>query len=98
MRWIFNGFMIWGAVLGWLIVSSGVRLIDTAAHRGSGVVHYGDGERSSEWSERVSENTYKRHNYVMSGMMLGLGIYLWVVVARTARKRSTSDTHDNDAS
>ena len=97
MRWLFNGFMIWGAVLGWLIVSSAVRLIDTARHKGPGVVHYGDGERSPEWSERVSESRYKRHNYVMSGMMLSLGIYLWVVVARAARKRTTSDTHDNDA-
>ena len=97
MRWLFNGFMIWGAVLGWLIVSSTFRLIDTAWHNGPGVAHYGDGDRSPVWSERVSESTYKRHNYAMSGMMLGLGVFLWVVVARTARDRSKSDTNDDNA-
>ncbi len=97
MRWLFNGLMIWGAVLGWLVVSSAERLIDTARHKGPGVVHYGDGDRSPEWSETVSESTYKRHNYVESGMMLSLGISLWVLVAHGARKRCKSDTHDENA-
>jgi hypothetical protein len=97
MRWLFNGFMMWGAVLGWIIVASTTRLIDTASHRGPGVVHYGDGERAPERSEIVSESTYKRHNYAMSGVMLGLGLYLWVVVARAAKKRPTADKRDDIA-
>jgi hypothetical protein len=96
MKGLFNGFMLWGAVLGWLIVSSALRLIDTARHEGPGVVHYGDGERSPEWSETVSESKYKRHNYVMSGVMLSLGVFLWVIVARTARNDTTPRSHVGD--
>jgi hypothetical protein len=90
MKWLFNSFMLWGAVLGWLIVSSATHLLDTARHRGPGVVHYGDGERSPEWSEKVPESQYKRHNYVMSGMMLSFGLILWVVVARTGRNAAAN--------
>lgn len=98
MKWLFNGFMLWGAVLGWLIVSSAVNIIDTARHNGSGVVHYSDGEHSPEWSEKVSESQYKRHNYLISGIMLSLGVFLWVTVARTARNQTAPRTHDHDAS
>lgn len=91
MKWLFNSHMLWGAVLGLLIVSSAVHLLDTARHKGPGVVHYGDGERSSEWSEKVSESQYKRHNYVMSGMMLCLGLVVWFVVARAARDEAAKD-------
>ena len=77
--------MLCGAVLGWLIVSSALHLLDTARHTGPGIVHYGDGDRSPERSKEVFEGNYKRHNYVMSGMMLSLGLFLWVVVAKTAR-------------
>jgi hypothetical protein len=48
MKWLFNAHMLSGAVLGWLIVSSALHLLDTARHEGSGVVLYGDGERSPE--------------------------------------------------
>ena len=78
MKWLFNSSMLWGAVLGWLIVSSAMHLLDTATHKGPGVVHYGDGKRSPEWSEKVPESQYKRHNYVMNGGMLALGLFLWV--------------------
>lgn len=77
--------MIWGAILGWLIVTSACHLLDTARHKGPGVVHYGDGERSPEWSEKVSESQFKRHNYAMGGMMLLVGLGLWFYVARAAR-------------
>jgi len=86
------------AVLGWIIVSSALRLIDTSRHSGSGVMHYGDGERSSEWSETVPESQYKRHNYVMSAMMLGLGLFLWGVVARTAQRDSTKPQQNDRSS
>jgi len=88
--------MLWGAVLGWLIASSAVRLLDTARHKGPGVVHYGDGERSAERSEKVAESKYKRHNYAMSGMMLTVGLVLWVVVAQTARDKATTSLNDRN--
>jgi hypothetical protein len=77
--------MNWGAVLGWLIITSIRRLLDTSSHKRPGVVHYGDGERSPEWSERVPEHQYKRHNYATGGMMLLLVVGLWYYVARAAR-------------
>src|SRR5204862_6769844 len=35
------------------LVSSAMHLLDTATHKGPGVVHYGDGERIPEWSETI---------------------------------------------
>ena len=77
--------MLLGAGLGWLIATSALHIRDTTRHKGPGVVEYGDGERSPERSEEVSENQYKRHNYVMAGMMLWLGLLGWFMVAKTAR-------------
>lgn len=85
--------MIWGAVTGWLIVSSAICLIDTARHTGLGVVHYGDGERSSEWSQVESESEYKRHHYIKDGTMLLIGLFLWAVLANAAR----ADTAKSEA-
>ena len=87
MKWLFNSSMLWGAVLGWLIVSSTMHLLDTARHKGPGIVHYGLGERSPEWSEKVPESQYKRHNYIMFGVTLGIGLLLWFVVARAYFRR-----------
>ena len=97
MKWLFNSSMIWGAVLGWLIVSSTIHLLDTARHTGPGVVHHGDGERSPEWSEEVPESQYKRHNYVTSGTMLSIGLFLWVVVAHAdaSRKKRGKEPYHN---
>ena len=86
--------MLWGAVLGWHIVSSTIQLVHTARHKGPGIVHYGDGEHSPERPERVAEQDYKRHNYVMSGLMLSLGLGLWFVVARGAREQRRSAASD----
>ncbi|MEY4198929.1 MAG: hypothetical protein RLZZ265_669 [Verrucomicrobiota bacterium] len=62
-----------------------MRLRDTARHNGPGVVHYGDGDRSPEWSQVEPESQYKRHNYTMGGMMLSIGLFLWFVLARAAK-------------
>jgi hypothetical protein len=80
--WFFNGFMLWGAGLGWLIVTSLGQFQETALHRGPGVVHYED------WSEKVPESQYKRHNYAMAEMMLGLGLLLWFIVAKVAKNET----------
>ena len=77
--------MLWGAGLGWLIGFSVAHLLETFHHTGPGVVHYGDGERSPEWSERVPEHQYKRHNYVEGGVLLATGLFLWFIVAKGAR-------------
>ena len=77
--------MIWGAVFGAMIVGSLFKIQETARHKGSGIVHYGDGERSPEYLERVSEEKYKRHNYTMAGVMLILGGTGWYYIARHAR-------------
>ena len=87
MKWLFNSSMLWGAVLGWLIVSSTMHLLDTARHKGPGIVHYSLGERSPKWSEKVPESQYKRHNYVMFGVTLSIGLMLWFVVARAYFRR-----------
>ena len=65
MKWLFNSSMLWGAVLGWLIVSSTMHLLDTARHKGSGIVHYSLGERSPEWSEKIPEPTCRRGQGVL---------------------------------
>lgn len=83
--WFFNSLMLWGAGLGWIIGLFAAGLQDTIRHKGPGVVHYGDGERSPEWSEEVSESQYKRHAYVSNGFMLGLGLMFWFIVAKSAR-------------
>ncbi len=83
-KWIFNSFMIWGAVLGFVIFTSLGTIRDTWRHRGAGYVTYDEPERT----ERVAEGQYKRHNYVMGGFMLALGLSLWVVVAKSARDDS----------
>jgi plasmid stabilization system protein ParE len=83
--WFFNGLMLWGAGLGFIIGLFAVNIRDTIHHKGPGVVHHGDGERSPEWSEEVDEWQYKRVNYVQSGFMLALGLMFWFFVAKSAR-------------
>ena len=83
--WFFNGLMLWGVGLGWIIGTSAINIQDTISHKGPGFVLYGDDERSPERLEKVPESQYKRHNYTMSGMMLGLGLLVWIVVAKAAR-------------
>ena len=78
--------MLWGAGLAWLIFGSAVAHYQSAMRQnGPGIVHYGDGEGSPEWSELVSENQYKREHYAAGLMMSAIGIILWAIVARAAR-------------
>lgn len=77
--------MLWGAGLGFIIGLFAVDIRDTIHHKGPGVVHYGDGERSPEWSEEVDEAQYKHNHYVGSSFMLGIGLMFWFIVAKSAR-------------
>ncbi len=84
MRWLLNSFMLCGAVLGWLIVSSAMQLLTTAGHKGPGVVHFVD----SESSEEVSESQYKLHNYITGSMMLSIGLVIWFAIAKVAKNEA----------
>jgi hypothetical protein len=82
MKWVFNPLMLWGAALGFLISMSVGILEDAWNHEGSGYVTYGDGD----WTELVSESRYKRHNFTSGGMMLVIGVTLWIGVAYIAKE------------
>lgn len=91
LRWLFNGLMLAGAVVGWFVGSGLGRIQDTMPHTGPGVVHY-----EHHWEE-VSERRFKRHNYVESGFILSLGVLFWIIVARAAKKeKEESETHKSD--
>jgi len=91
MKWIFNPLMIWGAVLGFLIFS-GIGLIqDTWRHHGPGHVWYEQPDRM----EKVPENQYKRHEYVSGGLLLAVGLGLWIVIANGAKKGNKKDHKEN---
>lgn len=87
VKWIFNPLMIWGAVLGFLIFGGVGQIRDAWHHQGSGHVTYEQPERTVA----VPENQYKRHEYTMGAFMLGIGLVLWVVLARNAKDASEKD-------
>ena len=47
MKWLFNSYMVWGAVLGFLIFSGINGIQDTWNHEGPGYVFYDEPERTS---------------------------------------------------
>lgn len=73
--------MIWSVVIGILILGGFGVLQNAWQHEGSGVVTYENGDTT-----KVSESQYKRNQYAMGGMMLVIGIILWVVIANGERK------------
>jgi hypothetical protein len=85
--------MIWGALLGWLIFASIGVLRGTWRHQGPGNVFYEQPERA----EKVPENQYKRTKYVEGSFMLALGLYLWIVVAKSARCPGESSHSKTDS-
>lgn len=88
LKWIFNSLMIWGAVLGFLIFGALGKMRDAWHHQGPGPVTYEEPDRTV----RVAENQYKRHEYVMGGLMLAVGLYLWIVLAKGARDKGKIPT------
>ena len=81
MKWILNPLMLWGAILGFFIFSSLGALQEAWRHEGPGGVFYEQPDRV----ETRSEAMYKRHEYSNNGMMLLLGVFLWVFVAHRYR-------------
>ncbi len=95
--WIFNRWMLWGAGLGFIIGLSVVNLVDTANHKGSGIVRYGGGGDPEglhpdvpEFYAEVSEDQYKRKEFLENGIMLGIAVLAWVAVAAKARDEAGS--------
>ena len=76
--------MLWGAVLGFVILGAFGQIEKAWHHRGAGYVTYEQPDRT----EAVSESEYKRHKYVMGAMMLALGLLTWILVAKFARDAS----------
>ena len=74
-----------GAVLGLIISHSVVRLVDTTHHKGPGFVDYGSEDYGNVDVEKVSESEYKRHEYTTHGMLLGIGVLFWFLIADYAK-------------
>jgi hypothetical protein len=90
--WLFNRWMLLGAVIGFFIGFSVDGLVNTANHRGPGFVSYGGAGDSEgrypdtpEFSAKVSESQYKREYFVNYGIMLGIGVFAWAWVAMKIR-------------
>jgi len=81
IKWIFNPLMIWGAVLGFWIITCLGEIQEAYYHRGPGYIFseiYG--------TEKVSEKSYKRQKLTMGVFSLGLGVLFWVLVAPHAKE------------
>lgn len=85
IRRIFNSYMMWGAVLAYMIFGGLGQIRHAWQHHGVGTVTYENDETVME-----SEKQYKRHEYTTGGMMLVIGLCLWVVIAKNANKEDDS--------
>jgi len=92
-RWknLVNSNMIWGALLGWMIYAGAATILEAGRHQGPGYVTYEEPDRTV----KVSEGEYHRHNYVMGGMLLALGLWFWSIVARSAKPPDVNAADDN---
>ena len=88
IRRLLNPFMLWGALLGFLIRGGYAEIQDTWRHHGPGVISYEDGY------EKVSEQQYKRHHYVMGGFGLAIGLGGWILVALHEPHKEGPPHHD----
>jgi hypothetical protein len=104
-NWVFNRVMLWGAGLGLFIGFGVADLVNTAHHKGPGMVEYGGdepgtgGQISSDIGyDKVSESEYKRHGYVDTGFALLIGVIVWIEVAKWAKnnypKKVSDKTND----
>lgn len=80
--WLLNWQMLWGAVLGWMILAGLEMVGEGASHRGPGYVWY---EHSGS-SEKVPEAQYRRHQYAGGFGLVFVGVTLWCVLARGVAK------------
>ena len=84
--------MIWGAVLGFIIFGALGTIRDAWRHQGPGHVTYEEPDRTVS----VTEIQYKRHEYVMGGLMLAVGLYLWIVLAKGERGKCKKPTNQGE--
>ena len=87
--WVFNTWVLWGALFGCVIIHGVTTIQDARQHHGPGRVWYED-----ESSEYVPEAEYKRHECGMGIMMLSLGLLFWIQWARIARDDSAKAKAD----
>jgi hypothetical protein len=87
LKWIFNPLMIWGAILGFVIFGALGQIQDAWHHTGAGYINYEEPDRT----EKTTEFDYKRHKYATAAMMLSVGLFLWIVVAKGSRANSHRD-------
>ena len=87
--WIFNGLMLSGALLFFLIWGSVDYLQHAIRHKGPGVLDYGASEFGGpQGLQKVSEEQFKRFYYSRDGMGLALGLFLWFMIAKRARNKA----------
>ena len=91
-NWVFNRVMLWGAGLGILIGFGVADLVKTAHHKGPGMVEYGGDEpgtggqiSTDKGYDQVSEGEYKRQGYVNTGLVMLIGVVVWIEVAKWAK-------------
>jgi hypothetical protein len=90
-NWVFNRLMLWSAGLGFFIGYSVIHLEHVKEHKGPGFVAYsgdeqGNGDEMGE--DEVPESEYKQHEYTMGVIMLVLGVWVWVAIAKWARTKN----------
>jgi hypothetical protein len=84
LKWILNPLMIWGAVLGFVIFGAVGQIQDAWHHTGAGYINYEEPDRTV----KTTDFEYKRHEYATAAMMLSVGLFLWIVIAKGSRANS----------
>lgn len=94
LAWVFNGWMLWGALFGWTISSGLSQISDANLHKGSGYMWYGE---FSERRVKVSEAEYRRENLVDGLFLTSLGLGFWVFLARAGRDEAAKAKTEADS-
>lgn len=97
--WILNKWMIAGLVIGSLIFVSAENIFRAANHHGPGIEHFGGGgdqdglhPASPDVDVKMSEKDYKRNEFVLNGVMLGIYSLAWCWVAKRAEEKDARRT------
>ena len=83
LKTMFNSKMIWGLILGTLILVSIGDLEKTSRHKGAVAIEPETG--GPTWIQ--NEADFKRGNYVTGGLMLLFCLYLWYVMAKDSKEK-----------
>ncbi|HEY5040909.1 MAG TPA: hypothetical protein VIK53_02800 [Verrucomicrobiae bacterium] len=93
--WLFNRWMLWGGGLCFIIGLSVVNLVDAANHHGPGFALYGDDNHDDRYT-KISESQYKREKFMNYGIVLGIGVFVWIVIAMKARDEAAKTKAKED--